>query len=90
MGNFKPLQKGAKIILAEKKNCSSVKELAERTGYKIQTVYYYLWQYGSPNEEKIGRKKRILAQLKEGKKQSIIARQNNVSRQYVSKLKKEL
>ena len=87
---YKPLPKGAKIILKEKENCKSIKEISNKTGYKISTIYYYLCCYGKQHEIKTERKQRILNELKKGQKQSYIARKNKVSRQYVSKLKMEL
>lgn len=87
---YNTIPKGARVILEQKPYCSSIKELAEKTGYKIGTVYFYLCYYGENNFMKIGRKKRIIEQLKNGVKQADIARQNQVSRQYVSKLKMEM
>ena len=88
--SYKPLPKGAKVILRELKNCSSIKEIAQKTGYKISTVYYYLCYYDKPNFVKQERRNKIISQLKQGKKQAEIARENNVFRQYVNKLKKKM
>lgn len=87
---YNPIPKGAKIILKEKENCLSIKEIAQKTGYKISTVYYYLCYYDKPNFVKQERRNKIISQLKQGKKQAEIARENNVSRQYVNKLKKKM
>jgi DNA-binding CsgD family transcriptional regulator len=83
----KPLPKGAKVILKELKSISSIKEISKKTGYKINTVYFYICKY-FPFKEKKDRKTKIINQLKQGKKQSKIAKENNVSRQYVNKIKK--
>lgn len=87
---YKPLPKGAKVILRELGNCSSIKELAEKTGYKISTVYFYICNYSPCKKEKRQRALNIINQLKQGKKQCVIAKENNVSRQYVNNIKKKM
>ena len=48
---YKPLPKGARVILKELKNCSSIKELAEKTGYK-KKPYIFIYVIIPPSKKK--------------------------------------
>ena len=87
---YTPKPKGAKIIIKGQREGLSPKEIAEETGYALPTVYYYLHKYADKDQEKLQRYSRIVEQLKNGMPQSIIARRNKVSRQYVSSINKKL
>lgn len=90
MKPYRPRPKGAKIVIAEyKSGITDYKELAEKTGYTLKTVLEYLHKYWQVDRKHCITTKKILEELKEGKRQSDIARDYNVSRQYVSKVKKK-
>lgn len=85
---YKPTPKGVKVILRARENCKTIKELEDITGYKKSTIQTYLSRYEGLGEEKRKRKRNIIKELKTGKKQSKIAKEFNVSRQYVHIIKK--
>lgn len=95
---YKPLPKGAKIIFAEyDKGITSIEDLAKKTGYAKRTIYGYLYEFGKTNKRTLwfdnsyisNKTKEIIKQIDKGVSGTVISKKFNVSRQWVSKLKKK-